>query len=57
MSLILKITIGAVLGGGLGFAYYEFVGCSTGTCPLTSNPWISSICGAVLGVLLSTSFR
>ncbi len=55
--MILKIAIGAALGGGLGFAYYKFVGCSSGTCPLTSNPWISSIYGAVLGLLISTSFR
>lgn len=55
--MILKIAIGAALGGGLGFAYYKFVGCSSGTCPLTSDPWISSIYGAVLGLLISTSFR
>ena len=57
MSMFLKITIGAVLGGGLGFAYYKFVGCSSGTCPLTSHPVISSIYGAVLGALIATSFH
>lgn len=55
--MILKIVIGAVLGGGLGFAYYKFIGCSSGTCSLTSHPVISSIYGAVLGALLATSFR
>lgn len=55
--MILRIILGVLVGGGLGFAYYKFVGCSTGTCPLTSNPVISTICGAVLGVLLATSFR
>ena len=55
--MILKIAIGAALGGGLGFAYYKFVGCSTGTCPLTSNPLISTIYGAILGGLLASSFR
>jgi hypothetical protein len=54
--MILKITIGAVLGGGLGFGYYKCVGCSSGTCPLTSHPVISSIYGAVLGALIATSF-
>lgn len=57
MIMILKLIIGALLGGGLGFAYYKFVGCSSGTCPLTSNPWISSIYGAVLGGLIANSFR
>ena len=30
-------------GGALvGLAYYYFVGCSTGACPLTSNPFITA---------------
>jgi hypothetical protein len=55
--MMLKLILGVVIGGGLGFAYYKFIGCSTGTCPLTSNPWISSIYGAILGALIATSFR
>jgi hypothetical protein len=55
--MILRIIIGIIVGGGLGFAYYKFVGCSSGTCPLTSNPVISTIYGAVLGGLLASSFR
>ncbi len=56
-TMILRIIIGIIAGGGLGFAYYKFVGCSSGTCPLTSNPVISTIYGAVLGVLLATNLR
>ena len=55
--MMLRLVIGALVGGGLGFAYYKLVGCSTGACPLTSNPWISSIYGAVLGLLVAGSFR
>ena len=55
--MILKLVAGVVLGGGLGLAYYKFVGCSSGTCPLTSNPWISTIYAAALGLLIATSFR
>jgi hypothetical protein len=55
--MILRLVIGAVVGGGLGFAYYTFVGCSTGACPLTSNPFISTLYGAVMGVLIATSFH
>jgi hypothetical protein len=44
---------GVALGGAAGFAYYKFVGCRTGTCPITSNPWISTIYGALLGLLLT----
>jgi len=57
MIMILKLIIGALLGGGLGFAYYKFVGCSSGTCPLTSHPVVSTLYGAVLGGLIATSFR
>jgi hypothetical protein len=56
-TMILRILIGAIVGAGLGFGWYKLVGCSTGTCPLTSNPVISTIYGAVLGVLLATSFH
>lgn len=56
-SMILRVVIGAVVGGGLGFAYYKFIGCSTGTCPLTSNPFISSIYGMVVGGMIASSFN
>ncbi len=55
--MILRVVIGAVVGGGLGFAYYKFVGCSSGTCPLTSNPIISTIYGLVVGALIAGSVR
>ena len=50
---IFKILIGIVIGGSLGYLLYRFVGCSTGACPITSNPWISTIYGAILGLLIS----
>ena len=54
--MMIRLIIGAVAGGVVGFLYYRFIGCSTGTCPLTSNPWASTIYGTVLGVLLASSF-
>jgi hypothetical protein len=56
-TMILRIVIGIIIGGGLGFGWYMLVGCPTGTCPLTSNPVITIIYGAVLGGLFATSFR
>jgi len=50
---MLKIIIGIVLGGVIGFLYYRFVGCSSGTCPITSNPFSSIIYGAVIGYLMT----
>lgn len=46
----IKRTLGLTLGAGAGFAYYATVGCSTGACPITSNPWISTGWGAVIGL-------
>ena len=49
----LALTIVGALGG---YLYYHFVGCASGTCPITSNPVISTLYGAVLGFLLSVIF-
>ncbi|MBN2412112.1 hypothetical protein JXQ31_10515 [candidate division KSB1 bacterium] len=50
---ILKIMLGTIVGGILGFGYYYFIGCKTGTCPITGNPYISLIYGAGMGLLLT----
>lgn len=55
--MTLKLLIGVVAGGALGFAYYRFVGCSTGACPLTSNPVISTLYGAGMGLLFAAGGR
>ena len=47
--------IGVAVGGLLGFSYYRLVGCSTGACLITSNPWISTLYGAAMGFLISHS--
>ncbi len=49
--------IGVVLGAIGGYAYYYFIGCASGTCPLTSNPYISVVFGAVLGYLFLDMFK
>jgi uncharacterized protein DUF6132 len=33
---------GVAIGAGLGGGYAYFVGCQTGTCPLTSNVWTAA---------------
>ena len=55
--MTIKIIAGILVGGLLGFANYRFVGCTTGACPLTSNPWISTLFGMVFGGLIAGSFR
>ena len=48
--------IGIFVGGILGYAYYHFVGCNTGTCAITSNPFNSSAYGMLMGYLLFSMF-
>jgi len=55
--MILRILIGAVAGAVLGFGWYRLVGCPTGTCPLTSNPVISTLYGMAVGALIAASFH
>ncbi len=51
MSLILSLVVGAGLGAVLGY----YGKCSTGTCPLTANPWRGAIYGMVLGLLFHSA--
>lgn len=47
-----------ILGGGAaGFAWYYYVGCLSGSCPISSNPYISTGYGAVVGLLASGALR
>jgi outer membrane lipoprotein SlyB len=49
--------IGILIGAVGGFIYWKFVGCSSGTCPITSSPVNSTIYGAIVGGLLGSSFK
>jgi uncharacterized membrane protein YedE/YeeE len=52
----LKWIIGIVAGAAIGFGYWYFIGCNTGTCAITSSPINSTIYGALMGILLVNSF-
>ncbi len=51
MNAALKAVLGAVIGGAAGFIWYRLVGCQTGTCPLSSNPYVSAMIGAAIGLM------
>ena len=47
------VKIAGVATGALGgYLYYYFIGCVSGTCPITFNPYNLMLYGAVLGYLL-----
>lgn len=48
--------IGAVVGAIGGYIYYLEVGCSSGSCAITSNPYMSMLWGAALGYLVFDIF-
>lgn len=58
----MKINKWIILGGGLvtgavfGYGYWYYVGCMSGSCPITSSPVNSTAYGAVLGVLTVNLF-
>lgn len=58
-SFLLKhwLRIAGVAVGVLGgYLYYYYVGCVSGTCPITSNPYRMMIYGALVGYLLFDIF-
>jgi hypothetical protein len=40
-----------LIGSAGGYLFYRFVGCKSGTCPITRSPWLSTIYGAILGAM------
>ena len=48
----LRLALGLVLGAIGGFAYYYYVGCASGTCPIKSNPVLMTLYGAGMGGVL-----
>lgn len=51
-----KIIVGMIAGAIGVFFYWKYVGCSTGTCPISSSPIISTFYGALCGGLLGGLF-
>lgn len=50
------VLAGIFLGAIGGFLYWNFVGCSSGTCSITSKPLNSTLYGALLGGTLLSTF-
>ncbi len=50
-NILLRVVLPLVIGAGGGFAYYYFIGCSGNSCPISSNPYISTTYGAAMGLV------
>ncbi|MDD3743694.1 MAG: DUF6132 family protein [Lentimicrobiaceae bacterium] len=40
-----------------GYLYYFYVGCTSGSCAITSNPYMSMLWGAAMGYLIFDLFK
>jgi len=53
---IIRLLLGLLIGGVIGAVLGYLGKCSSGTCPLTANPYRGAIYGAVVGTLLVSIF-
>lgn len=52
---ILAITI--IVGAVLGFVYWKTVGCTSGTCPITSKWHWTTLYGAFFGYVIGDAIK
>ncbi len=50
---LFKILTGVIIGAVMGYSYYYFIGCKTGTCAITGHPLNSTLYGAVMGLIIT----
>ena len=51
------LVVFAMVGLLGGFLYWRFIGCSSGSCPITSNWYSSSLIGGLIGYLAGDSIN
>jgi hypothetical protein len=51
-SSLIKLSLFGIIGSLAGYAYYYFIGCNSGSCPITSNWKISTLYGLVAGIVI-----
>lgn len=60
MKFIKKYTLtisGVMVGSVAGYLYWKFVGCTSGTCYIQSNPVRMTLYGALMGGLIFNIFQ
>jgi uncharacterized membrane protein len=51
------VITGITLGLIAGFLYWKFIGCTSGTCPLTSKWHTTTLFGGAFGYLIADSIK
>ena len=46
-----RVLLSTLAGAIIGYLYYRFIGCYSGTCGITSDPYISTVYFAIMGLL------
>ena len=52
-----RALFGAIIGAVIGLLYWNFIGCTGGTCPLTSDPYTTVILFTFLGIMFTRKNR
>ncbi len=53
LTLSGRLVVFVLAGAVFGYGYHRLIGCRTGACAITANPYISTLYGAFVGFLLS----
>jgi len=53
-GIVIILSVAGIIGG---FLYWRFVGCRTGSCPITSNWQLSIFMGGIIGYLTGDSIK
>ena len=52
-DIIFKRILPIFAGACLGYAYYYFIGCNSGSCAITSSPYVSTLYGGFIGLIFA----
>jgi len=55
-ATVIQLVLGVLVGGGIGALLGYWGKCSTGTCPLTANPWRGACYGMIVGAVFALTF-
>lgn len=50
----MKLVLSVLFGAAAGWLYYRFVGCASGTCMITANPYTAVAYGAFVGFVVGS---